>query len=90
MQTRKKTDGIDGDSENSEKDDGPPKKKPRAQTYIIKSKKIKQITKKRKRDMKTKAKTQRINCYQLKIVAKELMKNYLVCDKLFNCSMQHN
>ena len=45
----KKTDGIDGDSENSDPDDGPPKKKPRAQTSIIKSKEIKQITKKRKK-----------------------------------------
>ena len=44
----KQTDGNNADTESSDPDDGPPKKKPRAQTSIIKSKKIKQITREKK------------------------------------------
>ena len=74
----KQTDSIDADSESSDLDERPPKKKPRAQTSIIKSNKVKQITRKKKRDIKRKATTQRISCYHLTILAKKLMKNYLV------------
>ena len=51
----KQTDGCDADSESSDPDDGPPKKKPRAQTSIIKSKRIKQITRKKKKGLKKKS-----------------------------------
>ena len=44
----KQTDGNDTDSESSDPHDGPPKNKPRAQPSVIKSKKIKQITRKKK------------------------------------------
>ena len=37
----KQTHGTDAESESSDPGDGPPRKKPRAQTSIIKSKKIK-------------------------------------------------
>ena len=44
----KQTDGNDADSESSDPHNGPPKNKTRAQPSIIKSKKIKQITRKKK------------------------------------------
>lgn len=34
----KQTDGNDADSKSSDPDDGPPENKPRAQTFVIKSK----------------------------------------------------
>ena len=34
----KKTDGNDADSKSSDPNDGPPENKPRAQTFVIKSK----------------------------------------------------
>ena len=51
---RKQPDGNDADSESSDPDDGPPKMKPRAQMPVIKSKKIKQITRKNKKGFKKK------------------------------------
>ena len=50
----KQIDGNDADSESSGPDDGPPKKKPRAKTSIIKSKKTKQVTRKNKKRYKKK------------------------------------
>ena len=50
----KQSDGNDIDSESSDPDDGPPKVKLRAQTPIIKSKKIKQITREKKKGFKKK------------------------------------
>ena len=43
----KHTDGNNADSESNNLDDGPPKKKPQTQASIIKSKKTKQITRRK-------------------------------------------
>ena len=51
----KQTDGNNSDGETSDPDDGPPKKKPQAQASVIKSKKTKQITRKKNKGHKNKS-----------------------------------